>query len=141
MSGINKAIIVGRCGNEPDIRRTPDNKCVANLSIATSEKYKDKNGEQKEVTEWHKVVFFGKSAEIVEKYVHKGSQIYVEGKIKTEKYQDKTTGTDKYVTKIYANELQLLGSKEKEGDYQSEPLVAHKSSVQPAEEFDDMIPF
>ena len=111
MSGVNKAFILGNVGNDPEIRYTPDGKAVANLSIATSETWKDKNtGEKQEKTEWHRVVMFGKLAEIVGEYVKKGSKIFIMGKIQTRKWQDKE-GVDKYTTEIVANEMQMLDSR------------------------------
>jgi len=100
MSGINKVILVGRLGQDPEMKYTPDGKAIANTSIATSETWKDKNtGEKKEKTEWHRVIFFGPLAEIVGQYVKKGSNIYIEGKLQTRKWQDQS-GVDKYTTEI-----------------------------------------
>jgi single-strand DNA-binding protein len=114
MRGVNKAVIVGTLGNDPDVRYTADGKAIANISVATSEQWKDKNsGEKQEKTEWHRVVFFGKLAEIVAEYLKKGSQVYVEGKLQTRKWQDKD-GNDKYTTEIVANEMQMLGGKNNE---------------------------
>ena len=112
MKGVNKAILVGALGNDPDIRYMPNGNAVANFSIATNETWKDKNtGQQQEKTTWHNIVIFGKLAEICGEYLRKGSQVYLEGKITTEKYQDKNTGEDKYSTKIVCNEMQMLGGK------------------------------
>jgi single-strand DNA-binding protein len=111
MKGVNKAIIVGNLGQDPDIRYTASGAAIANISIATSESWKDKeSGKQQEKTEWHRVVFFGKLAEIVAEYLKKGSQVYVEGKLQTRKWQDKD-GNDKYTTEIVANEMQMLGGR------------------------------
>jgi single-strand DNA-binding protein len=99
--GINKVILIGNLGNEPDVRYMPSGDAVANVSLATSEAWKDKNtGEMQERTEWHRVVFFGKLAEIVKQYLHKGSKIYVEGQLRTKKWQDKE-GQDRYTTEVY----------------------------------------
>jgi single-strand DNA-binding protein len=99
--GVNKVILIGNLGNEPDVRYMPSGEAVANVSIATSEAWKDKNtGEAQERTEWHRVVFFGKLAEIVKQYLHKGSKIYVEGQLRTKKWQDKD-GHDRYTTEVY----------------------------------------
>lgn len=106
---VNKFIGIGNVGREPEVRFMPDGKCVANLSIAITERYKDKQGEQKEVTEWVNIVFFGKLAEIVKEYVTQGQQIYVEGKLKTEKYEK--DGVTKYSTKVVAESMKMLGSK------------------------------
>lgn len=111
MSGVNKVIILGNVGRDPEVRVTQDGGSVTNISVACTEKYKDKQGEQKEITEWINVVFFGKLAEIAGKYINKGSQVYVEGKLKTDKYTDKATGVEKYSTKVIASNMQLLGGK------------------------------
>jgi single-strand DNA-binding protein len=108
---VNKVILVGFSGKEPESRSFADGTGVTNFSLATSEKYKDKSGEWKEQTEWHNISCFGKLAEIASQYVHKGTQVYVEGKIKTNKYTDKS-GVEKYAVNIVVSSLQLLGSKE-----------------------------
>lgn len=108
MKGINKVILVGTVGNK-DIRYSADGNPIANLSLATSESWKDKSGEKVEKTEWHKIVAFGKLAEIVEKYVDKGSKLYVEGKLQTRSYEQE--GVKKYTTEIVINEIQMLDSK------------------------------
>ncbi|HIW06715.1 MAG TPA: single-stranded DNA-binding protein [Candidatus Ignatzschineria merdigallinarum] len=107
--GINKVILVGRLGNDPDVRYTASGSAVTTISIATSESWKDRNtGQQQERTEWHRVVFFGRLAEIAGQYLKKGSQVYVEGSLRTNKYTDKQ-GIERYSTDINANELQMLG--------------------------------
>jgi single-strand DNA-binding protein len=109
--GINKVILVGNLGQDPETRAMPSGKAVTNVRIATSESWRDKNtGEQKEQTEWHTVVFFDRLAEIAAEYLRKGSQVYVEGKLRTRKWQDKT-GNDRYSTEIVANEMQMLGGR------------------------------
>lgn len=109
--GINKVILIGNLGNDPEVRYTAGGSAVANVSLATTESWKDKeSGEQQEKTEWHRVVFFGRLAEIVAEYLKKGSQVYVEGRLQTRKWQDKE-GNDKYSTEIVANEMQMLGSR------------------------------
>ena len=114
--GINKVILVGNLGNDPDVRYTAGGAAVSNISVATSETWKDKeSGEQQEKTEWHRVVFFGRLAEIVAEYLKKGSQVYIEGRLQTRKWQDKE-GTDRYTTEIVANEMQLLGSRGSTGN-------------------------
>ena len=107
---LNKVILIGNVGKEPEVRAFTDTK-VANLTLATTEKYKDKQGNLQDATEWHNLQIWGKLAEIVEKYVKKGAQIYVEGKIKQESYESEKGGK-KYVTKIIVSELRLLGKKE-----------------------------
>ena len=107
--GINKVILVGRLGQDPDVRYTASGSAVTTISIATSESWKDRNtGQQQERTEWHRVVFFGRLAEIAGQYLKKGSQVYVEGSLRTNKYTDKN-GIERYSTDVNANELQMLG--------------------------------
>jgi single-strand DNA-binding protein len=109
--GVNKAIIVGTLGQDPDVKYTAIGSPVVNISVATNESWKDKKtGQQVEKTEWHRIVIFGKLAEIAAQYLKKGSQVYFEGKIQTRKWQDQT-GNDKYTTEIVANEMQMLGGK------------------------------
>ena len=108
--GINKVIIVGNLGQDPDTKAMPSGMTVCNLRIATSESWKDKQtGEMKEQTEWHSVAMFGRLAEIAGEYLRKGSQVYIEGRLRTRKWQDKE-GKDRYTTEIVANEMQMLGS-------------------------------
>ncbi|MCW8982679.1 MAG: single-stranded DNA-binding protein, partial [Gammaproteobacteria bacterium] len=109
--GVNKVILVGNLGKDPEMRYTADSKAVANLTIATSEQWKDKNtGQNQEKTEWHRVVAFGRLAEIMGEYLKKGSQVYIEGKIQTRKWQDQQ-GQDRYTTEVVANDLQMLGGR------------------------------
>lgn len=116
MSGINRVIIVGRLGKDPEIRYTADGKAVANMSVATSEEWKDKQtGDKQSKTEWHRIVIFGKLADIAGKYLKKGSQAYFEGKLQTRKWQDQN-GQDRYSTEIVANVMQMLGSSQVTGD-------------------------
>ena len=108
--GVNKVILVGNLGQKPEMRYTATQTAVANLSIATTESWKDKeSGENRDKTEWHRVVFFGNLAEIAEKYLDKGSSVYVEGKIQTRKWQDKD-GNDRWTTEVLGNQLTMLGS-------------------------------
>ena len=108
--GINKVILVGNLGQDPDTKDMPSGMTVCNLRIATSESWKDKqSGEMKEQTEWHSVAMFGRLAEIAGEYLRKGSQVYIEGRLRTRKWQDKS-GNDRYTTEIVANEMQMLGS-------------------------------
>lgn len=106
---VNKFIGIGNLGKEPEMRFMPDGKAVCNFSIAISEKYKDKSGEQKEVTEWVNIALFGKLAEIAGEYLKKGSKVYIEGKMKTEKYSK--DGIDRYTTKIIGEKMEMLSSK------------------------------
>ncbi len=109
--GINKVILVGNCGQDPETKYMPSGGAVTNVSIATSESWKDKQtGQPQERTEWHRVVFFNRLAEIAGEYLRKGSKVYVEGSLRTRKWQDKT-GTDRYTTEIVANEMQMLDSR------------------------------
>jgi single-strand DNA-binding protein len=109
--GINKAILVGNLGKDPEIRYTASGSAVANITIATTESWRDKqSGEKQEKTEWHRVVFFNRLAEIVGEYLRKGSQVYVEGRLQTRKWQDQS-GQDRYTTEIVASEMQMLGGR------------------------------
>ena len=143
--GINKVILVGTLGHPPSMRYTPDGKAVASLSIATNEFWKDKNsGENQEKTEWHKVVIFGKLAEIAGEYLNKGSQVYLEGKLQTRKWQDKSTKQDKYTTEIIVDSfngvLQMLGGSKPA--QQSKPNnILPPQSNEFDDSFDDDIPF
>ena len=112
MAGINKVILIGNLGKDPEMRSMPNGEPVTNFSIATSESWKDKaTGEKKERTEWHNVVIYKRLAEIAKQYLHKGSKVYVEGSLRTRKWQDKETGKDRYTTEIIVNEMQMLDGK------------------------------
>lgn len=120
MAGVNKVIIVGRLGNDPEMRTMPSGEAVANISVATSETWNDKvTGERREVTEWHRCVAFRKTAEIIGQYLRKGSQVYLEGKLKTRKWQDQS-GQDRYSTEIQIDTLQMLGGRGDNGDFGSQ---------------------
>ncbi|MEM6511816.1 MAG: single-stranded DNA-binding protein [Pseudomonadota bacterium] len=141
--GINKVILVGNLGNDPDTRYMPSGGAVTNLSIATSESWKDKQtGEQKERTEWHKVAMFGRLAEIGAEYLRKGSQVYIEGTLRTRKWQDRD-GNDRYTTEVIANEMQMLGGRGGGGSAPmgGDPGPASQPPPPKADEFDDDIPF
>lgn len=128
--GINKVIVVGNLGNDPETRTFPDGGAMTNISVATSEEWKDKQtGESKSHTEWHRVVFKGRLAEIAGQYLKKGSKVYIEGKLHTSKFQDKQTGADRYSTDIIAREMQMLDSK---GDNNATPQQAPQPSYQQA---------
>jgi single-strand DNA-binding protein len=146
--GVNKVILIGNLGKDPEVRYMPSGGAVASATLATSESWKDKQtGEKKELTEWHNLTFFGRLAEIAGEYLKKGSKVYVEGSIRTEKWQDKE-GKDRYTTKIIVNDMQMLDSRGaggsgaapqregSEGSWQKEEPVA-----EPAGDFDDDIPF
>ncbi|MEX3969871.1 single-stranded DNA-binding protein [Paraburkholderia caribensis] len=118
MASVNKVILVGNLGADPEVRYLPSGDAVANIRLATTDRYKDKqSGEYKEMTEWHRVSFFGRLAEIVSEYVKKGSSVYIEGRIRTRKYQAQD-GTDRYSTEIVADQMQMLGGRrnDDEGD-------------------------
>ena len=111
MASVNKVILVGNLGRDPETRYMPDGGAITNISVATTDKWKDKAGEMQEKTEWHRVAFFGKLAEIAGEYLKKGSQVYVEGRLQTRKWQDKDGG-DRYTTEIIADRMQMLGSRQ-----------------------------
>lgn len=149
--GINKVILVGNLGKDPEIRYTASGAAIANITIATTESWRDKqSGEKQEKTEWHRVVFFSRLAEIVGEYLKKGSQVYVEGRLQTRKWQDKS-GQDRYTTEIVANEMQMLGSRGGDVGGQSAQNQGFRKPVEQAapsqppkaeEDFpDDDIPF
>ncbi|MEM7540310.1 MAG: single-stranded DNA-binding protein [Pseudomonadota bacterium] len=143
--GLNKVMLIGNLGADPEIRYTAGGSAVANIRLATAESWRDKeSGEQQERTEWHRIVFFARLAEIVGEYLKKGSQIYVEGRLQTRKRQDRD-GNDRYTTEIVANEMQMLGSRgdrNMEAAPASAPAPAAASmGAPPAGDFDDDIPF
>ena len=116
MASVNKVIIVGNLGRDPEMRTFPSGDQVANVTIATTDRWRDKNtGENREATEWHRVVFNGKLAEIVGQYLRKGSQVYVEGSLRTRKWTDQATGQERYATEIRADSMQMLGSRQGQG--------------------------
>ena len=111
MAGVNKVIIVGNLGNDPEMRTMPNGEAVANITVATSESWNDKNtGERREVTEWHRIVFYRRQAEVAGEYLRKGSKVYVEGRLRTRKWQDQN-GQDRYTTEIQGDVLQMLDSR------------------------------
>ena len=121
MGSLNRVTLIGRIGKEPEIRRTQSGDAVANISIATSEKYKDKtSGEYKELTEWHSISAFGKLAEIMEKYLTKGKEVYIEGSLKTQKWTD-ANGVEKYKTFVKADQLIMLGGKTESNSQATQP--------------------
>ncbi len=151
--GVNKVILVGNLGQDPETRYMPSGDAVTNISIAPSESWKDKQtGEQKDKTEWHKVVMFRRLAEISAEYLRKGSQVYIEGKIRTRKWQDRD-GNDRYTTEIVADEMQMLGGRGGGGNYGSGGGSGSSAgggsnapsgggqSAPPNDDFDDDIPF
>jgi single-strand DNA-binding protein len=155
MASVNKVIVVGNLGADPETRYLPSGEAVTNIRVATTDKWKDKaSGEMKEATEWHRIAFFGRLAEIAGEYLKKGSQVYVEGSLRTRKWQDKE-GHDRYSTEIRADVMQMLGSRAGSGEPRGAPSGADHSEAKaesaarpaakkPAGKFDDMaddIPF
>ena len=162
--GVNKAIVIGNLGNNPEVRYTPSGTCIASLSVATNEVWKDRNGEQQERVEWHRVTLFDRLAEIAGEYLQKGSQVYIEGRIQTDKWQDKD-GNDRYTTKIIVREMQMLANTkpadsassaaadtyEQASGGRAEPRNRKEAARQvrrdaagtppPADDFDDDIPY
>ena len=155
MASVNKVILIGNLGRDPETRFMPSGDAICNISIATTDTWKDKNGEKQEKTEWHRVAFFGKLAEIAGEYLKKGSQVYVEGRLQTRKWQDKD-GQDKYTTEIVANAMQMLGSRQGmgggdrgadmgEGGGSARPAAAKPAGAAKSggkfDDFEDDIPF
>ena len=159
MASVNKVILVGNLGRDPETRYMPDGGAITNISIATTSTWKDKSGEKQEATEWHRISFFGKLAEIAGEYLKKGSQVYVEGKLRTRKWQDKD-GQDKYTTEVIADAMQMLGGRQGMGgdgggDYAkassggsapasataSKPAGTAKGGAAKFDDMDDDIPF
>lgn len=137
MASVNKAIIIGNLGKDPESRYLPSGEAVCNFSVATTESWKDKaTGEKKELTEWHRINAFGKLAEICGEYLKKGTAVYIEGRIRTRKWQDKD-GQDRYTTEIMADRMQMLGGKP-QGDAPQKPQDKPKGSYDGKGGFDDM---
>lgn len=139
MSGVNKVILVGNLGRDPEVRYSPDGGAIANITVATSETWKDKNtGEQKEKTEWHRIVAFRRLAEIIGEYLKKGSKVYIEGKLQTRKWQHKD-GNDRYTTEVVANEMQMLDSRAQPGGNAQQHAVntGHGDTSAKGGDFDD----
>jgi single-strand DNA-binding protein len=154
MASVNKVILIGNVGRDPETRYMPSGDAIVNLSLATTDTWKDKNGEKQERTEWHRVAFFGKTAEIAGQYLRKGSQVYIEGRLQTRKWTDKE-GQERYTTEIVADRMQMLGSRGGGGDapMDREPAPAARPEQRPAsppqggtgakgfDDIDDDIPF
>ena len=159
MASVNKVIIVGNLGKDPEMRTFPSGDQVANVTIATTDRWRDKNsGENREATEWHRVTFNGRLAEIAGQYLRKGSQVYVEGSLRTRKWTDQATGQERYATEIRADTMQMLGSRQAQGnddgyeqsDYQPAPAPRPSPTPRQApaprapsgfDDMDDDIPF
>ncbi|MFL0802421.1 MAG: single-stranded DNA-binding protein [Agarilytica sp.] len=139
--GINKVIIVGNCGQAPETRFSHGGAAITTISVATSESWKDKqSGQQVDRTEWHRVVFFNRLAEIAGEYLRKGSKVYIEGKLQTRKWQDKE-GKDRYTTEIIANEMQMLESLPPKNEEPQDPPPKLSPPSSGGDSFDDDIPF
>ncbi len=151
---VDKVILVGRLGQDPDVRYMPNETAVCNFSLATSSSYKDKSGEKVDQTEWHRIVMFGKVAEIAKEYLKKGSQVFIEGRLQTRKWQTKE-GQDRYTTEVVAATMQMLGSKESssgsgespsdfdqtKNQSSNEPTKAPSPAVESFDQLEDDIPF
>lgn len=152
MASVNKVILVGNLGRDPEVRYSPDGSAICNVSLATTSTWKDKaSGEKREDTEWHRIVFYNKLAEIAGEYLKKGRSVYIEGRLKTRKWQDKDTGADRYATEIVADQMQMLGGRDS-GEETSRPArqqraapaqAAPAAAPQPSNlaDMDDDIPF
>ncbi|WP_423063472.1 single-stranded DNA-binding protein [Candidiatus Paracoxiella cheracis] len=147
--GVNKVILIGNLGNDPEVRYTPNGNAVANVTLATSTTWRDKQtGELQERTEWHRIAFFNRLAEIVGEYLHKGSKVYVEGSLRTRKWQDKN-GVDRYTTEVIANEMHMLdsrgastqGGESVKQHTDQQPSSMSKSNFDAPADYDDDIPF
>ncbi|MBW0454723.1 MAG: single-stranded DNA-binding protein [Candidatus Kinetoplastibacterium crithidii] len=155
MASVNKVIIVGNLGRDPEVRYTPEGSAICNMSVATTSQWKDRNsGERREETEWHRVVLYNRLAEIAGEFLKKGRPVYLEGRLKTRKWQDKDTGSDRYSTEIIVDQMQMLGSKDSvneshgsietnnlnKGRAQQSASIASKS-FNDLSDMDDDIPF
>lgn len=145
---VNKVILIGNLGRDPEVRYTPNGTAVAQLNIATTEVWKDKqSGENQERTEWHRIVLYARLGEIAGEYLRKGSKVFIEGRLQTRKWQDKDTGQDRYMTEIIADSLQMLDSKGTGGSSNNSPQPSAQKEppmpahAEPVEAFDDDIPF
>ena len=150
--GVNKVILVGNLGKDPEVRYMPNGNAVANITLATTESWKDKqSGEQQDKTEWHRIVMFRRLGEIAGEYLKKGSQVYIEGKLQTRKWQGQD-GQDRYTTEIVANEMQMLGGRpggggdaawntSQQNAAPAQQQAAPQASTPPSDDFDDDVPF
>ena len=143
MASVNKVILVGNLGADPEVRYMPSGEAVVNLRLATTDTWKDKDGNKQEATEWHRVSFFGRLAEVCGQYLRKGSQIYVEGSIRTRKYTDKD-GAEKYATEVRGERMQMLGSRQGGGEPAASPSPPDRPTAPAGNDFaglDDDMPF
>jgi len=144
MASLNKAMLIGNLGKDPEKHVMPSGESVCNFSIATTEKWNDKSGQKQEKTEWHNIVIFGKLADIAEQYLKKGSSVYLEGRIQTRKWQDKNSGADRYSTEIVCDRMQMLGGKSDGGSVPSDSAPEQTRQAASASKIDDFeqdIPF
>lgn len=151
MASVNKVILVGNLGRDPEVRYSPDGVAICNMAVATTSSWKDKaSGEKREETEWHRVVIYGRLAEIAGEYLKKGRSVYLEGRLKTRKWQDKDTGADRYSTEVVADQMQMLGGKGDEADRETAQRPARQpqqrqppqqESAPSLSDMDDDIPF
>lgn len=138
MASLNKVLLIGNLGRDPETRYMPSGGAVCNFSIATSERFTDKSGQKQERTEWHNIVMYGKLAEIAQQYLKKGSSVYVEGRLQTRKWQDKSTGADRYTTEIVVDEMKMLGGRGERGassggdDFNQDYAPAPQQAARPA---------
>ena len=135
MASVNKVILVGNLGRDPEVRYSPDGAAICNMSIATTSSWKDKtSGEKRDETEWHRIVLYNRLAEIAGEYLKKGRSVYIEGRLKTRKWQDKDTGADRYSTEIIADQMQMLGGREEGGGngYDDAPRQQRAPAQRPA---------
>lgn len=151
MASVNRVVLIGNLGRDPEVRYSPDGGAICNMSIATTSSWKDKaSGEKREEVEWHRVVMYSRLAEIAGEYLKKGRSVYIEGRLKTRKWQDKDTGADRYATEVVADQMQMLGGKGDEVDREPsqrparQPQQRQQPQQQPAAslaDMDDDIPF
>lgn len=144
MSSLNKVMIIGNLGQDPELKAMPNGEAVVNISVATTDRWKDKDGNKQERTEWHRIVAFRRTAEVINEYLHKGSKVFIEGRLRTRKWQDKETGKDRYSTEIICDHLVMLDSKPKDGQHDHKKEAAGenaKPEPQPNYFPDDDIPF
>lgn len=139
MASINKVIIVGNLGRDPEVRYMPNGEAVCNFSVATTDSWKDKDGQKQERTEWHSIVIYRKLAEIAGEYLKKGRPVYLEGRLQTRKWQDKETGKDRYTTEIIADVMQMLGGRDGESSHQENQ--SKPQGRDSFDNFDDDIPW
>ncbi|AFZ83304.1 single-stranded DNA-binding protein [Candidatus Kinetoplastidibacterium blastocrithidiae] len=145
MASVNKVILLGNLGRDPELRYTPEGSAICNLSIATTSQWKDRSsGDRKEETEWHRVVLYNRLAEIAGEFLKKGRPVYLEGRLKTRKWQDKDTGSDRYITEIVGDQMQMLGNKDtavSESSDKGSYTLNNERNTMSISEMEDDIPF